>query len=1466
MTQRADRKGGASAAPEVAPGAAAPAETPEEARLKGLRLAVLKKQVESADGALDINPDKKPMEQTKALEMLGAKARILIDSLLRGQAFTPEDVEKYTDFKTFVEALKTDPFQKAMVGDAHRLIAAELQKMANEGASAKFWADEQCWAGLLRDQVSKFIVDIPEGGKEKKDKSLWEKHAPESVKKFFKDHPTTATFGKILALGAGAYGVFRLLKWMISPGDKKPQSERGLFDKIRSAVAWPLGILGGVSLGVWLGGKMVRELIKDTTGMDIANLGEVIKAFREGRYADGWRLLKEAPDPNENLHHNFRDEIEKKYKIKLANGVLVVFGKDDYQTFRKTSFTERAARAIERIKGGAGEEGGLAMGLLGTVLDADPEAVLESKALNETFEQLEKDGYINPDEMKGKPLDDVIAVAVDNMKSGKGNKKGAGDEKRDDKKEGPGLGGRMLDKLGESAHGFAKDFKETYASWMPKEVKDATDKWTEAGPWAKHPIDNMKATWEWMQAINNNKGKIAISAGGAFIWTGLKWVVISTAEAIVKPLYKLATLHPQDAVDEYLIGTTPFIVFGIARGLKSGNGLLGKLASAIQGGAGGFLYPARVAGDVAYYASEGHFMSHISTFDYGVGIRAKRLKSKAWATLPLTELTSKEVEYQYQADRLLYLEEKEHLISERLAQRRLPEWGTRVAKWKKVEGELDTEATKIKGSLEKVVGGETIMKKARLSRMVAIYGEKYRPVLDAMLADKKVSDMILFNSSRDVMREVLGLNNPQEIIKGITEIKDQEILALIRRHSLLRDKNFVRLLRETPDLFANGALNQAKLEQLVEDAAKAPGRFHRFMSGLVEILGAMKDWTLRRPAIQKLCDSLEGFGKAVRDRVAASSPARRLRQAIDAYRDFRGVKLDAKDMSAIAKFDGDGIQTQAFLAKKGFKVDPFEAADIADKIKKDLKEGQEAVEALAEAKGIKLMVSPEVTIWMGRLRFAGRALAGAGVAFSAGTALYDFYNAATTGVEGRGKLYAGRGALYGVSTAVDAAAVAGSGVAGAGAIALAPILYMGDTAFHSANEGTKTVAEWSETEHTQLVHEWMSTGLDEEFTAGDAYRAVLPFAATEEQIRQEHRETRKKNLAALICQEDRTSEPDPHRMAYFEKIWGFGAMESYDKCLILLKNSKIYAMIQATRLIQKEAGAEHFYVGGVDIMDARFEDPSRGDMSVLIEAEKKEAQESLDPNIRKNAALLSDATLIEFYEQMVMQLEEDIEFLTSLKKYMTYERGINTDQIELRVVTNEQSDKKIELKTGWAAAMQERLLGDGKDMPIAVEEERKKVTDTAACFALYRLAQFFGYHGYQNEAALKGFFTEDRKNALGIYWNGKEWVVNEEGLESDNEVGSELNGTTVQAMIKEMREDPKNILEHRQRALVFSPGDEAYGRQVVQMAKILEDGLKDYAKIKSTRQTPAAELLAANDDREKPDHKIEVVGEGQATA
>jgi len=501
-----------------------------------------------------------------------------------------------------------------------------------------------------------------------------------------------------------------------------------------------------------------------------------------------------------------------------------------------------------------------------------------------------------------------------------------------------------------------------------------------------------------------------------------------------------------------------------------------------------------------------------------------------------------------------------------------------------------------------------------------------------------------------------------------------------------------------------------------------------------------------------------------------------------------------------------------------------------------------------------------------------------GIAFVAYETGSSFYEAATTNVEGRRGVMLEKGALYGADTAANAAWMFGPRImaalgvssvlpasgffagaapvavpvlgtvtvsaAGAASFAMIPIAYMGTSAIESKLEATKTANEWASVDPTLLRHEWMTT-TEDSISAGDRYRLL----SSRKTIDEEHKNTREKMVEALLLQED--GEVNSDRLNFIRERYKSSGYEKADMNLQILRESRIYAEMMEGRQRQKDQGATEYLVGNLDLMDERFERPGAAEMGRMIDEYELNAIRSMDKRWKENFDRLSTGTLTDLAYQVRVKAEKapggvtetQLRFLTDAENYLKLKRNVHLGF---------EYAKRIETKMEEMSQEKLTAILDRFDETVArndFEKEVAKITDSPACYALCKLAEFFGYSGHQEIEELKAFFNEAKKDALAVYWDGGNWYINEAGREFDDEIGPELNETTVQAMVNTFNEKSDDVFGHRQESIVDLPnfgsiGSVSFGGSVVDLSNqarrcgmILEKALKDYPDLDKPKES-----------------------------
>jgi len=582
---------------------------------------------------------------------------------------------------------------------------------------------------------------------------------------------------------------------------------------------------------------------------------------------------------------------------------------------------------------------------------------------------------------------------------------------------------------------------------------------------------------------------------------------------------------------------------------------------------------------------------------------------------------------------------------------------------------------------------------------------------------------------------------------------------------------------------------------------------------------------------------------------------------------FTGPRLAETEIAKLVK-TGDIAEIQKLLNGKGLKaegeiIEQLAKAKNADEVKLLVREiaknnGKiiKFISKVARAGKVLKIAKPLVPITMGAAAF-----------IEAGT---DFYQAATTENMRKKENYIEKGSFNTVAGGIEVGAMIGYGAFSTAAfwagMAAAPWAYITNAGYESAIEADTTTEEWVQSyDHPSLIHHWISTGKAE--TYGNLVRMTLPMM-TPERLAKEFKYTRKKIAHALVIQEGNRFKNDILFRQDFLEERGFSVTTDFEAVKKILFESKLYSEVMHARSIAKERPPQKEYpkIAGVDILNPKF-NPSQlngFERSEIAKAYQKEALKNVHPVLAENFKKFETGELLDFYMDLDKYLsdernevtEDQMWFRNELKNYLTYGRNVDplmaaqanymnaikkaiiAEKGELPDDTEElqEAQKKVfpKIKADYNAANVEQMIAFFETGNKALEIKNEKVTDTDACHALYKLAQFFGYTGLQNEEQLKDFFDEDHSAVFGIYWDGDEWTVTEAGYELDNDAGDELSRETIKKMIQLLREDPENILEHRQESLLLSPS-EIYKGQVLKMANILEKGLNEYDREKKAR-------------------------------
>ena len=782
------------------------------------------------------------------------------------------------------------------------------------------------------------------------------------------------------------------------------------------------------------------------------------------------------------------------------------------------------------------------------------------------------------------------------------------------------------------------------------------------------------------------------------------------------------------------------------------------------------------------------------------------------------------------------------------------------------------------------------------------------PAKEMEAISKKIWDATM--KSGKSADEFMKTPEAERLMESLAKAED-EFGMLQRTQKLLRTQNspFGKLLRENSDLLQGVmgnteirnqffALDKRLVVHCAKDAEGGKEIVNALMSGdktmidsAIEKIGgklgiknALKAQAERvKNGMSYAMDTIEGLPASAKKmfRGAKESVAQQWDGLISKFNKTEGFKIELETLNSLAK-NKNAAEIVEILKKQGLQTEKIDAKileEAAQRIAKAEDAGSIAkeIEGLAKAAKTEALFSPKISRAAWALRWAGKGLgyglAGLGLlggAYETGSSLYE---AATTNVEGRRDVMLEKGALFGLDTGVNAlvvfsrfipatsilagstgtvfgssalAVVLPSTVGGAAAFAIAPITYMGSSAIESKLEATKTANEWAAVNPTLLKHEWLTTGGE---SAGDLYRIATPFAASRKEIDAEHQNTREKMVEAILRQED--GEVDPDRLEFIRNRYKSTGYEKYDLSQMILMESRIYAEMMKNRRMQKAQGASEYLVGNLDLMDERFEKPGASEMGRMIDEYELNAMRGMDKRWKENFDRLSTGSLADLSFQIRNKAEKaeggmsegQIKFLVDVENYLKLKRNVNLGyEYAMRA-----HNKMEEISKEKLSDLLDRF--DGTVVKNDLEKEVAKITDTPACYALCKMAEFFGYSGHQEIDELKSFFTEANKNALAVYWDGKSWYLNQAGWDRDNEIGAELNEDAITKIVKLLNKTPDDIFGHRQESVVDMWGGPVVdlSSQALRCGMILEQALKDYPNLnKKAQQVPEKSPPIAN--------------------
>lgn len=504
------------------------------------------------------------------------------------------------------------------------------------------------------------------------------------------------------------------------------------------------------------------------------------------------------------------------------------------------------------------------------------------------------------------------------------------------------------------------------------------------------------------------------------------------------------------------------------------------------------------------------------------------------------------------------------------------------------------------------------------------------------------------------------------------------------------------------------------------------------------------------------------------------------------------------------------------------------------------------------------------------LKFAGQGVAVVGAGLSVWTAGSSAYEAFTTDVEGRSGIAAGRAAIWGTAAIADIGATAAmlgargaSAVVGRAALPLIPLTFAGEKVFETLYEGTFTEAEWAQAHsYDEIIHQWYSS--TNSTSLGDAWVTGFGIESVNESMNEKVKTLRKmykilvvaeKNpeILQIIATEKPSDAKDKKIQDLIDKSYNKyheyyfqherpDLIQNYESARKYVVKAQLFDDMMQGREQALASGIKEMRIEGVNLLDPKYEITGNARNPVaknffkpnLILNKYKESALAFNreaaPHLEGNFENMETSYLLRLYVQMNIagtsnpEIERDMEskavlgrHMALIRNYLTMKREVN---LNIALFNPEFYEPKMSLNE-----IAEHLEGFTiKDSPIYKDYENKKFDRSPAVYAMYKLAELFGYHGDVKETNLKIYFNENAASYHGVYWSGSSWYVQERGWEVDDKVGTELNKQTVDKMVALMKENPDDIIEHRHDSIFADSYD--YTSQVQRMARTLENGYK----------------------------------------
>ncbi len=796
-----------------------------DAALERLRLRMKMEKAERPGKEILLDHKESPLKQEVELVRLSAGSKVMIYKALEKKIITQEELAQAGNFSWLIEKLSRQEVMAALDRDDLPVLKKLIEINSPASSLHSFWLTT--WP-IIMGEAAQFKNGLPE-----EEKEGW----TGKMKDFYGKNKLVCNLTGLALLAGGAYLLFR----------KKSKDENELKNNVGTTWGVGMGVVAGLGLGAYFGWDYIKKWFEKTLGMTPKEAGDKAKEladaaadaknkvdkFQNTRKTEG--LAAAAAEALGNLevkteHEKAAEHCKAYYDVQISKQAFALAGKEKYKEFRKATLEGRIETIVTNLTANIKDPAKLA--------EAKTYLATELSVMNRVFQTLEDDRVIDIDEEKMSDettVDQVLLLLLADKTARKINR-----DTIDVVKE---AGQQMSETYSAVINDFLENTEVMADTFGNGAIRQTVEGWKgviKKGEFKTGDVYNMPANI--IGACAENGIALAISAGVVMAYTGGKWLLLSrmlpftrAASELVSTGWSPGNWKFEEALKVYGISASPFIVYGMAKGLWVGEGAGGKLLKAAQGMLGeAVLGPAKIpfqavslASDMVYAKNE--WRSYLNSWGkraptfvkHEIGGRAvQRLQNNFLVGRLIDQESANAWRRKIVAERIVALEGKQGLYQKQMGRKSMKAL-------QKHEAELAEEIKGLKKEFGQLLGKtvtgsevphevEAAVQEARME----IFKKTYQKMPEArrMLieANPKLAEMYLVEGKgHPLVRKLELLKDPAPVMEWLKAQPDV-LDKLNRNPRTVRSKNFSEFLKLSE---AAGEKGKAFYELLAKDPA-----------------------------------------------------------------------------------------------------------------------------------------------------------------------------------------------------------------------------------------------------------------------------------------------------------------------------------------------------------------------------------------------------------------------------------------------------------------------------------------------------------------------------------------------------------------------------------------------------------------------------------------------------------------------